>query len=110
MITESLIEAGRRNAKRPLPTLGRLLTFLALWCVIALLSASNIGLCIGRALWHTPFSVGDPKVWTPVFLLLASIFSALTQFQLILSGSYRGGEADRNRIELEQTIAAPNPS
>jgi hypothetical protein len=97
--TESLIEAGTRHVKRPLPSRRRLLTLLALWSMIALLSASDMGLCIGRALWHAPFNGSDPQNWTPVFILLASVFNGLTQLHLILGGSYQGGEADRNRLE-----------
>lgn len=97
MTTDSLIEAHRRTAMKPLPTRRRLLTIFALWSLIALASASNIGLCIGRALWHAPFSVWDPKNWTPAFLLIAGVFNAWHQLYLILAGSYRGGEAERSR-------------
>lgn len=97
MTAQSPISAERQAEKKPLRTRRRLLTFFAVWCMIGLMAACNIGLCIGRALWHAPFSFSDPKNWTPFFLLIASFFSALTQFQLILGGSYQGGEVDRNR-------------
>jgi len=97
--TETFIETRCTNAKKPLPTRRRLLTFFALWSGIALLSASNIGLCIGRAMWHSPFSMLDLKNWTPIFLLFAGIINALTQLQLILGGSYRGGAADEDTLE-----------
>jgi hypothetical protein len=104
VIAEWLIKAGRRNAKKPLPTRGSLLAQFTLWSVIALMSALTIGMVIGKTLWHPPFSLWDVKNWTPIFLLVASLASAQTQLQRILDGSYQGGEADRNRLEPTQPI------
>jgi len=50
-------------------------------------------------MWHSPFSMLDLKNWTPILLLFAGIINALTQLQLILGGSYRGGAADEDTLE-----------
>ena len=77
--------------------------------MIALVSALAIGMVIGKALWHAPFSLWDIKNWPPFFFLIAGVLSALTQLQLILGGAYRGGEADPNSPEPTQTTETLKP-
>ena len=108
MITEWFVKMARSNAKKPLPTCGRLLAQFTFWSVIALVSALTIGIGIGKTLWRAPFSLWDMKNWTPFFLLIAGVASAQTRLQRILDGSYRGGEADRNRLKPTQTAEAEN--
>jgi hypothetical protein len=109
LIAEWFVRMARSNAKRPLPTRGSLLAQFTLWSVLALVSALTIGIGIGKTLWHAPFSLWDMKNWTPFFLLIAGVASAQTQLQRILDGSYRGGEADRNRLGSAQTAETQNP-
>ena len=105
MIAEWFIRMARSNAKRPLPTRGRLLVMFTLWSAIALASALGIGLGIGKTLWHAPFNwLWEMQNWTPLFLLIASVANAQTLLHRILDGSYRGGQADRNRLEPAQII------
>jgi hypothetical protein len=73
-------------------------------------SALTIGLGIGKSMWHLAFAQQGIEKWTPFFLLVAGIASAQTELQKILDGSYRGGEADRSRIDSAPTQEAPKLS
>jgi hypothetical protein len=97
--SEWLIHTARHNASKPLPLRWMLLTKFTGCCVIALLSAVEIGMGIARSVWAVPFTFDDLARWAPFFILAGSIAAAQTQLQGLLDGAYFGGPCDRSRSQ-----------
>lgn len=83
-----------KYAGQSLPTRRVLVRHLLMLLFTALLCMGEIGLIVGKSLWHTPFALQGVEKWVPFILLFSSAWGASDRLRRIIDGAYLGGAMD----------------